>query len=163
MKPEQFANYNSTVVNNHRVIPHYINDPAINRLTAPENKLYRPEINCFRTVLIVSFFLFINLIITYGVAVIRLHSFEIKLIYYIGLYPLVALALSTMCSRWIIIWFIKLYQRYAKSETRLRCCFTPSCSEYAILALKKYGVIYGGIKSIRRLYRCFPPGGVDYP
>ena len=26
-------------------IPHYINDPVINRLTAPENRLYRPQIN----------------------------------------------------------------------------------------------------------------------
>jgi putative membrane protein insertion efficiency factor len=163
MKSEQFAYYNSTAVKNHKVIPHYINDPVINRLTAPENKLYRPTMNYLRTVLIVSFFLFINLIITYGVAVIRLHGFEIKLINCIEIYPLVALTLSAMCSRLIIIWFIKLYQRYAKSETRLRCCFTPSCSEYAILALKKYGMIYGCIKSIRRLQRCGPPGGIDYP
>ncbi|MGI6401706.1 MAG: membrane protein insertion efficiency factor YidD [Thermoguttaceae bacterium] len=62
-----------------------------------------------------------------------------------------------------MIWFIRVYQRYAKAETRLRCCYTPSCSEYAILALRKYGALIGGFKTVRRLLRCGPPGGIDYP
>ncbi|MBU5417691.1 membrane protein insertion efficiency factor YidD [Anaerobutyricum soehngenii] len=65
--------------------------------------------------------------------------------------------------KYILIWFIRVYQRYAKSETRLRCCYTPSCSEYAILALKKYGLVIGSIKAFKRLLRCGPPGGIDYP
>ena len=65
--------------------------------------------------------------------------------------------------RFTFIWFVRMYQHYAKSETRLRCCMTPSCSEYAILAFKKYGAILGAIKTFRRLLRCHPPGGVDYP
>ena len=36
------------------------------------------------------------------------------------------------------------------------CKFNPSCSEYAILALKKYGVIWGGMKAIWRVLRCNP-------
>ena len=63
----------------------------------------------------------------------------------------------------ILIWLIKIYQSKAKIETRLKCCFEPSCSEYAILALEKYGLIRGVAKSINRLKRCHPPGGVDYP
>ena len=63
----------------------------------------------------------------------------------------------------ILIWLIKVYQNRAKFETRLRCCYEPSCSEYAILAIEKYGAIPGAIKTIKRLKRCHPPGGVDYP
>jgi putative membrane protein insertion efficiency factor len=66
--------------------------------------------------------------------------------------------------RSIIIWFIQLYQRYASDEIRLSCVFEPSCSEYMILSINKYGIIYGGIKGIKRLKRChFPNGGIDYP
>ena len=69
-----------------------------------------------------------------------------------GLYFLIRL-------RDICIWFIMVYQRFAPDETRLRCVFTPSCSEYAILALKKYGVVRGIPKIISRLKRCHPPNG----
>lgn len=63
----------------------------------------------------------------------------------------------------ILIWLVKVYQSRARIETRLRCCFQPSCSDYAILAIKKYGAIRGSIKAFRRIKRCSPPGGVDYP
>ena len=44
------------------------------------------------------------------------------------------------------------------------CCrFTPTCAEYAITALKKYGFIRGAYLSARRVVRCHPmcAGGVD--
>ena len=65
--------------------------------------------------------------------------------------------------RRLLIWLITLYQAKAKLETRLKCCYEPSCSEYAILAIKKYGAVKGSIKAIKRLKRCHPPGGIDYP
>lgn len=76
-----------------------------------------------------------------------------------------AFSLIVLCIKMklILIWLIKIYQSKAKIETRLKCCFEPSCSEYAILALEKYGLIRGVLKSINRLKRCHPPGGVDYP
>ena len=61
------------------------------------------------------------------------------------------------------IFFVKLYQRYAADDVRLRCPFTPSCSEYMILSIQKYGVIKGIHKGTRRLFRCQDPGGIDYP
>ena len=61
------------------------------------------------------------------------------------------------------IFFVKVYQRYASDEVRLRCPFTPSCSEYMILSIQKYGVIKGIYKGWRRLKRCSLPGGIDYP
>jgi putative component of membrane protein insertase Oxa1/YidC/SpoIIIJ protein YidD len=64
----------------------------------------------------------------------------------------------------IIIWFIHLYQRYASDEIRLACVFEPSCSEYMILSIQKYGAICGCINGIKRLKRChYPNGGNDYP
>ena len=63
-----------------------------------------------------------------------------------------------------LIWLVHLYQNKASDATRLKCVFEPSCSEYMILAVNKYGFLKGVIKGVRRLLRCHPPnGGVDYP
>jgi putative membrane protein insertion efficiency factor len=44
------------------------------------------------------------------------------------------------------------------------CKFHPSCSQYAIDALRKYGFLKGSYLAARRLLRCHPwsHGGVDY-
>lgn len=43
------------------------------------------------------------------------------------------------------------------------CCrFTPTCSQYAIEALKKHGPFYGTYLAIRRILRCHPLGGSGY-
>ena len=45
----------------------------------------------------------------------------------------------------------------------LSCRFTPSCSEFAILALEEHGTWDGGLLALGRLARCHPwnPGGHD--
>ena len=64
----------------------------------------------------------------------------------------------------IVIWSIRVYQRYAPEHIRAACVFEPSCSEYMILAIEKYGVIRGSIKGVKRLRRCHNPNrGEDYP
>ena len=66
--------------------------------------------------------------------------------------------------RRILIFFIRLYQRYAPENMRVACVFVPSCSEYMRLSLLKYGVIRGVKKGFNRLLRCHHPnGGDDYP
>lgn len=63
-----------------------------------------------------------------------------------------------------LIWLVHLYQNKASDETRLKCVFEPSCSEYMILAVNKYGLLRGFVKGVRRLLRChLPNGGKDYP
>ena len=150
-------------------IPHYINDPVINRLTAPENKLYRPKISFVKAAIVVIGTVCATICISLLLALLfrktGLFGFENKshLQAFLGIYWIAQLLVLVLTLRYIMIWFIRVYQRYAKSETRLRCCYTPSCSEYAILALKKYGALIGGIKAVKRLLRCGPPGGIDYP
>ena len=42
------------------------------------------------------------------------------------------------------------------------CRYAPSCSQYAIDALQKYGALRGGWLAIKRLMRCHPWGGSGY-
>jgi hypothetical protein len=59
---------------------------------------------------------------------------------------------------------IRLYQLVAPARLRQSCRFEPTCSEYAILALQKFGFVNGWRLALSRLYRCRPSdGGVDMP
>lgn len=64
-----------------------------------------------------------------------------------------------------VIGAIRLYQHYAPEQIRRRCLFKPTCSEYAILAVQKYGVIIGLYKAYIRLFKkCMGTiYGIDYP
>ena len=63
-----------------------------------------------------------------------------------------------------IVSLVLLYQKFAPESLREACLFEPSCSDYMLLAIDKYGVIEGVIKGIKRLCRCHQPnGGKDYP
>jgi putative component of membrane protein insertase Oxa1/YidC/SpoIIIJ protein YidD len=67
----------------------------------------------------------------------------------------VLLILSLFCFRYAVIGAIRLYQHYAPDEIRRRCLFKPTCSEYTIIAVRRYGGIIGLLKSWYRLvYLC---------
>lgn len=64
----------------------------------------------------------------------------------------------------LFILCIKFYQRYLSPLKRYsHCRFTPTCSEYAIGVLEKYGFFKGSFLAIRRILRCNPfcKGGYD--
>lgn len=66
----------------------------------------------------------------------------------------------------VLIFIINFYRRYLSGLKRYPTCrYIPTCSEYAILAIEKYGVIKGTGKAVWRLLRCNPwsKGGIDYP
>lgn len=64
----------------------------------------------------------------------------------------------------IAIFFVRIYQRYAPAEMRLACRYEPSCSEYMILSVEKYGFCRGVWNGLKRIVRCKSPnGGIDYP
>jgi putative membrane protein insertion efficiency factor len=57
---------------------------------------------------------------------------------------------------------IKLYQWIISPWLGPSCRFTPTCSQYAIEALKKYGPLKGAWLAIRRISKCHPWGGHGY-
>jgi hypothetical protein len=63
----------------------------------------------------------------------------------------------------ILIFLIKIYKKYISHLLPNSCRFYPTCSEYAIEALSKYGVLKGSIKATYRILRCNPfnKGGYD--
>ena len=61
----------------------------------------------------------------------------------------------------IIIFLIKCYQILPLSSHNM-CRFTPTCSEYAILSLEKYGTIKGLKIAFKRFLRCRPGGKFGY-
>ena len=65
-----------------------------------------------------------------------------------------------MLSR-ISIKLITTYQKIPGPWHKL-CRYTPTCSNYAIEAINKYGFMKGWYKSIRRIIRCNPFGGSGY-
>ncbi len=58
-----------------------------------------------------------------------------------------------------LIGLIRLYQWILSPWLGPKCRFTPSCSQYAIEAFRKYGLFKGGWMAIRRILRCHPWGG----
>lgn len=66
--------------------------------------------------------------------------------------------------RKFLIAMIRLYQKYLSPLKRKRSCrFYPTCSQYAIDALNRYGVLKGSCLALRRILKCHPfhPGGFD--
>lgn len=64
----------------------------------------------------------------------------------------------------ILIWCVKLYQRFAPISVRCMCRFEPSCSEYMIMSLSKYGSVKGLMLGVNRIWRCaHKDGGFDFP
>lgn len=47
-----------------------------------------------------------------------------------------------------------MYKTFFSSQDLTVCTFTPSCSEFGILAVKKFGVVRGGVMTMDRLTRC---------
>ncbi|MBC8200655.1 MAG: membrane protein insertion efficiency factor YidD [Planctomycetes bacterium] len=62
----------------------------------------------------------------------------------------------------LAIGFVRLYQVTLRPIMGGHCRFRPTCSEYAIASITKYGVCRGTLKSIYRILRCNPWGGCGY-
>lgn len=86
-----------------------------------------------------------------------------------GLFGVILITISffmvlAVFSKRILIGLVHIYQRNAPESRRRMCLFKPTCSEYAILALNKYGSVRGTLKTINRFRRC--KGSkyrIDYP
>lgn len=56
----------------------------------------------------------------------------------------------------VAIYIIKIYQKYISPRKSSSCKYYPTCSNYAIQAIDKYGIIKGSIMAILRIIRCNP-------
>lgn len=67
-----------------------------------------------------------------------------------------------MVMKYILIGFIKVYQMMPLKTHRM-CKYTPTCSEYGIEALTKFGALKGSVLTFLRVIRCnpFSKGGYD--
>ena len=75
----------------------------------------------------------------------------------------IAIVLLIFAKR-VLIWIVKVYQRLAPAKLRNRCRYEPSCSQYMIMAIEKYGAVKGVFRGLKRWSKCKPPnGGFDMP
>ena len=65
--------------------------------------------------------------------------------------------------RLILIACVRVYQWTVSPLLGPRCRFHPSCSQYAVTALARFGTLRGSWLTVRRIARCHPfhPGGYD--
>ena len=74
--------------------------------------------------------------------------------------------MATELIRWpraVAAWGIRGYQRFISPVLPASCRFHPTCSQYTLEAVLRYGVVRGGWLGARRILRCHPfhPGGFD--
>jgi putative membrane protein insertion efficiency factor len=65
----------------------------------------------------------------------------------------------------VLVAGVRVYQRLLSPVFGGQCRFHPSCSEYFILAVRKYGAVSGSLRGAWRILRCHPfhRGGYDPP
>ncbi len=63
---------------------------------------------------------------------------------------------------WPLILLVKIYQYVISPAIGPKCRFIPTCSQYAVTALQKHGLIKGTLLAIRRISKCHPGGGSGY-
>lgn len=132
------------------------NDP---RSISYKRIIVRPKINWFGL---------IAWVVTPVIVVLMLYYFfyisDIEMSYLIGTVVVLYLLYFAGTARWFVVCMIKLYQHFAPEKVRMKCRFEPSCSEYMIQAIRKYGLFKGVKRGWNRLGRCnVSGGGYDEP
>lgn len=63
----------------------------------------------------------------------------------------------------LLIWLIRGYRMFISPLYPPTCRFHPTCSQYAIQAIERFGPLRGSFLAVRRILRCHPfhPGGYD--
>lgn len=136
------------------------NDERDPRSLAYVRKLKRPKVSLVKILLL---FVFLPAV-TLAVLIVSLLHFGLPKPTILFIAAILLTAYILLAAKRMFINAIKLYQRYAPASLRNKCRFEPSCSEYMILAVEKYGLIKGVQRGVERLKRCnIDGGGFDFP
>jgi hypothetical protein len=63
----------------------------------------------------------------------------------------------------LLVGLIRIYQKLVSPNLGANCRYRPTCSQYTVEAIDRFGVIRGGLLGVKRIGRCHPlrPGGYD--
>ena len=122
----------------------------------PRSYYYKREYNKAK----INFKKLILYLLAYFALLISFIKFRYNIVYF--LFFIIILLLFT--TKNLLIFIVKLYQHIAPISIRSKCRFEPSCSDYMLICLQKYGLINGLKKGLNRLKRCnINDGGYDEP
>ncbi|MGI6234811.1 MAG: membrane protein insertion efficiency factor YidD [Christensenellales bacterium] len=62
-----------------------------------------------------------------------------------------------------LLWLVRFYQKAISPHLPASCRYQPTCSEYMLTAIERYGALRGSFMGIKRIFRCnpFSKGGYD--
>ena len=124
------------------------NDP---RSLYYDRKYSKEKINYLKLVFFIFLFLFILFLYA---------QFKLNIVFFL-IMPVIYFLISIKS---LVLLIVKIYQHIAPISIRSKCRFEPSCSQYMILSINKYGLIKGIVKGINRIKRCnISDGGYDNP
>ena len=66
--------------------------------------------------------------------------------------------------KYVLLWMIRFYRKYLSGmKGGCTCKYYPTCSQYGLEAIEKYGALKGGVLAVWRILRCnpFSKGGDD--
>ncbi|GAA5415212.1 putative membrane protein insertion efficiency factor [Paraliobacillus ryukyuensis] len=65
--------------------------------------------------------------------------------------------------KYLLIGIIRFYQKFISPMTSPSCRFQPTCSQYSLESVRRFGAMKGTYLSVRRIVKCHPfhPGGFD--
>ena len=65
--------------------------------------------------------------------------------------------------KFLLLALVKFYRSFISPRLPPSCRYVPTCSEYALIAIERYGAMKGGWLSLKRILRCHPwhEGGYD--
>ena len=142
-----------------------ITNYKINHLLSAEVTLYRPKFVVLKIVGFLGVLLLLVLGASWG-TLFMVHGRNIKEClsyeYWVVMVFWCVFFCALMSARFAIL-MIQIYQRYASASTRLRCRCIPSCSQYALIAFKKYGMSYGFYKMLYHLKMCKRAPFYEFP
>jgi len=123
-----------------------------------KRELPRPKTNLINA----AYFLSLLLLVCFAVSMIMRFLFE--KIPFMLVFIFAFFLISFILLKKIIIGMVEIYQHYMPEELRRRCLCMPTCSEYMILAVEKYGALKGLRKGMYRLmHTCKKDYKIDYP